>query len=63
VGLTLDTGAFIALQRRKNFAWKFIELAQRDDLELRAPADVLAEFWRGTPVIRPLTTLIDEGMH
>jgi len=63
VGFTLDTGAFIALQRRKSRAWKFIELAQRDDLELRAPADVLAEFWRGTPVIRPLTTLIDEGMH
>ncbi len=63
MGFTLDTGAFIALQRRKSRAWKFIELAHRDDLELRAPADVLAEFWRGTPVIRPLMTLIDEGMH
>jgi predicted nucleic acid-binding protein len=63
VGFTLDTGALIALQRRKLRAWRFVELAQRDDLELRAPADVLAEFWRSTPVVRPLRTLIDDGVQ
>jgi predicted nucleic acid-binding protein len=63
VGFTLDTGALIALQRRRPRAWRFVELAHRDDLKLRAPADVLAEFWRGTAVIRPLRTLIDGGVH
>ena len=62
MGFTLDTGAFIALQRRKQRAWRFVELASRDDLVLRAPADVLTEFWRGTPIIRPLATLIDVGI-
>jgi len=63
VGFTLDTGALIALQRRRPRAWRFIELARRDGLELHAPADILAEFWRGTPIIRPLATLIDEAVH
>lgn len=63
MGFTLDTGAFIALQRRKRRAWRFIELAEQDDLELRAPADVLAEFWRGTGTIAPLATLIDSTVH
>jgi predicted nucleic acid-binding protein len=62
LGFTLDTGAFIALQRRKRRAWHFVELASIDGLELRAPADVLAEFWRGTPLIRPLSTLIESGI-
>jgi predicted nucleic acid-binding protein len=63
VGFTLDTGALIALQRRKRRAWNFVELAHRDDLELRAPADVLAEFWRGARLGGPLATLIEEGIH
>ena len=62
-GFTLDTGAFIALQRRKLRAIRFIELAERDDLELRAPADVLAEFWRGTPLIAPVATLIESAVQ
>ena len=62
MGFTLDTGAFIALQRRKRRAWHFIELASLDGYELRAPADVLTEFWRGTAVIRPLATLIEDGI-
>lgn len=62
MGFTLDTGAFIALQRRKRRAWHFVELADLEGLELRAPADVLTEFWRGTPLIRPLATLIEGGI-
>jgi predicted nucleic acid-binding protein len=62
-GFTLDTGAFIALQRRKLRALRFIELAERDDLELRAPADVLAEFWRGTPLIAPVATLVESAVQ
>ena len=63
MGFTLDTGAFIALQRRKRRAWSFVELAQRDDLDLRAPADVLAEFWRGGHFIGPAAILVDEGVQ
>jgi predicted nucleic acid-binding protein len=62
-GFTLDTGALIALQRRKLRALRFIELAARDDLDLRAPADVLAEFWRGGPLSAPLATLIESGVQ
>ena len=35
MGFTLDTGAFIALQRRKRRAWHFIELASIEGVELR----------------------------
>lgn len=63
MGFTLDTGAFIALQRRKRRMLHFLELALRDDLELRAPADVLAEFWRGTPLLAPVATLVESGVQ
>ena len=62
MGFTLDTGALIALQKRKRRAWRFVELAVTDNLELRAPADVLAEFWRGSPTNKPLATLIDSAI-
>jgi predicted nucleic acid-binding protein len=62
LGFTLDTGALIALQKRKRRAWRFVELAVADDLELRAPADVLTEFWRGSPANKPLATLIDSAI-
>jgi predicted nucleic acid-binding protein len=62
MGFTLDTGALIALERSKRRVWHFVELAHRDDLELRAPADVLAEFWRETSLPRPVRALIDHGI-
>lgn len=62
MGFTLDTGALIALQKRKRRAWRFVELAVADDLPLRAPADVLAEFWRGPPANKPLMTLIESAI-
>lgn len=63
MGFTLDTGAFIALEKRKTRAWRFIELADADGLDLRAPADVLVEFWRGGAVPKPLLTLIDSAVQ
>jgi len=62
LGFTLDTGALIALQKRKRRAWRFVELAVADDLELRAPSDVLAEFWRGPPGNKALVTLIESAI-
>ena len=62
-GFTLDTGALIALQRKKARAWRFVELAMHDGLDLRAPADVLAEFWRGGPTFAPVATLVDTGIE
>jgi predicted nucleic acid-binding protein len=63
MGFTLDTGALIALERRKQRAWHFIELAEKEDLELRAPADVLAEFWRGKRLFGPVATLVHGGVQ
>jgi predicted nucleic acid-binding protein len=62
LGFTLDTGALIALQKRKRRAWQFVELAVADDLELRAPAAILAEFWRGPVTMKPLATLIESAI-
>lgn len=62
MGYVLHTGALIALQKRKRRAWRFVELAAAQDEALRAPADVLAEFWRGKPK-KPLSTLLDHGVE
>ena len=63
MGITLDTGALIALERRKRRAWRFIELAAADGVDLRAPADVLVEFWRGSTLPKPLLTIIDSAIQ
>ena len=63
MGFTLDTGALIALQKRKRRAWRFVELAAADGIDLRAPADILAEFWRGPPAVKALATLVDSAIE
>ena len=40
---TFDTGALIALERRKERARKFVEVASR----ITVPSVVIAEWWRG----------------
>jgi predicted nucleic acid-binding protein len=62
LGFTLDTGALIALQKRKRRAWQFVELAVADDLELRAPAAILTEFWRGPVKMKAPATLIESAI-
>jgi predicted nucleic acid-binding protein len=62
-GLTLDTGVLVALDRRRKRAWALIAAAQQDELELRSPADVLAEFWRGATRSKAVRRLIDEGIE
>src|SRR5688572_6942558 len=45
--ITLDTGALIAIERRKQRAIQFVERAREQRLRLTAPAPVIAEWWRG----------------
>lgn len=47
-GLTLDTGALIALERRDRRMTKVIDTATADRVRITVPAPALAEWWRGT---------------
>jgi predicted nucleic acid-binding protein len=46
-GLTLDTGALIAVERRQRRVLQILERAKRDRLIPVVPAQVLAQYWRG----------------
>lgn len=48
-GLTLDTGALIALERRDRRMVAAIAFAQRQDLFIVVPAPVLVEWFHGRP--------------
>lgn len=50
--LTLDTGALIALERRRQRMWKVLDRAQSLAVVPVVPADVLAEWWRGRSDVR-----------
>ena len=51
-GLTFDTGALIALERRKLRMRQVLERARERDQIITVPADVVAEWWRGPADIR-----------
>lgn len=51
-GLTFDTGALIALERRKLRMRQVLERAQERDQVITVPADVVAEWWRGPTDLR-----------
>jgi predicted nucleic acid-binding protein len=51
-GLTFDTGALIALERRKLRMRQVLERARDRDQLITIPADVVAEWWRGATDIR-----------
>lgn len=46
-GLTLDTGALVALERRDEPALALIAAAQRREWPVVVPSAVLVEWWRG----------------
>lgn len=46
-GITLDTGALIAIERRKQRATDLVELARDQQAVLAVPIVVVAEWWRG----------------
>jgi predicted nucleic acid-binding protein len=51
-GLTFDTGALIALERRKLRMRQVLERARERDQAITVPADVVAEWWRGATDVR-----------
>ena len=50
--VTLDTGALIALERRRQRMWKVLHRARSIGVVPIVPADVVAEWWRGRSDIR-----------
>ncbi len=48
LGLTFDTGALIALERRSARMGKVLYEARERRMRITVPAAVLAEWWRGT---------------
>jgi predicted nucleic acid-binding protein len=51
-GITLDAGALIALERRRQRMKEIVERALAKDQPLTVPADVVAEWWRGRTDLR-----------
>lgn len=55
-GLTLDTGALVALERRDLRAMALVTVARKQKRAITVPAPVVVEWWRGQrgPVARML---------
>lgn len=51
-GLTLDTGALVAIERRKQRGNQLLELAKQRLAVLAVPIPVIAEWWRGRTDVR-----------
>jgi predicted nucleic acid-binding protein len=47
IGLTLDTGALVALERRRQRMARIYRTAVEDGLRVTTPSAVVAEWWRG----------------
>jgi hypothetical protein len=52
LGLTFDTGALIALERRTQRMWEIYRTAMCDAIPITVPADVVIEWWRGRTDVR-----------
>ena len=52
IGLTLDTGALIALERRRTRVTALLRAAREDGAVITVPANVVAEWWRGRTDLR-----------
>lgn len=46
-GITFDTGALIALERRSQRARQIIERATEEKIRITVPSAVITEWWRG----------------
>ncbi|MGO8996647.1 MAG: PIN domain-containing protein [Polyangiaceae bacterium] len=52
LGLTFDTGALIALERRTQRVWEIYRTAMLDGVPITVPAAVVIEWWRGRTDVR-----------
>jgi predicted nucleic acid-binding protein len=64
LGLTLDTGALIAIERRDRRVAGLVEATRRRGARVTVPTPVVAEWWRGQrgPVARLLDAFDVEGL-
>lgn len=46
-GLTLDTGALVAIERRKRQVLAFVDRCLDEERDVTVPTAVIAEWWRG----------------
>jgi predicted nucleic acid-binding protein len=53
-GLTFDTGALVALERRKQRIARVYATAVADGIPVTVPAVVVAEWWRGRSDVREI---------
>jgi predicted nucleic acid-binding protein len=51
-GITLDAGALIAIERRRQRGTQLLQLAQQRRAVLSTPVVVVAEWWRGRTDVR-----------
>lgn len=51
-GITLDTGALVAMERRRPRGTQLLQLAQQRLAVLAAPMPVVTEWWRGRTDVR-----------
>jgi predicted nucleic acid-binding protein len=51
-GYTLDTGALIALERRRQRMLGFLAIAKADKIPIVVPSVCIAEWWRGRTDVR-----------
>src|SRR6478609_11131902 len=51
-GITFDTGALIALERRGQRAWQVLERATEQKVRITVPAAVITEWWRSRNDVR-----------
>jgi predicted nucleic acid-binding protein len=64
VGVTLDTGALIAVERRRDRALRLLRAANETNRSVTVPVAVVAEWWRGRTAVREaiLASLLVEPM-
>ena len=51
-GIMVDTGALVAIERRKQRGTRLLDLARRRLAVLSVPVPVIAEWWRGRTDVR-----------
>lgn len=60
-GVTLDAGALLGVERGSARVLALLDLARSSDRELRVPAPVVAQAWRGGPRAARLARLLNSA--